>query len=172
MRAENATQQGPPETQAAASGDSRRDEAQQKPQADHRRDEPLGGWLILPALGLLLGPLVVSGNIRMSLDALRRPALPADAREFVTFVAGLLALFLLLQLYTAYQFFRRRVCATTAIVALLIANLLLTMLMSSEASQINPAYQAAPDVMGAAIMAAIWIPYFVMSRRVKRTFVR
>jgi hypothetical protein len=119
----------------------------------------LGGWLILPAISLVISPLLCVYNIFICIQALTgseyQNSLPPGYSPTVliacetTFFAGLICL--------NFLFYLKKRILPKCIIVFYIANLF----VSFYTGQITLAFWA----------AVIWIPYFLMSRRVKATFV-
>ena len=139
----------------------------------------IGGWLLLPAIGFVLGPIMGIVSLVLSLGAyslLEAPALEAPVALRVLRVLDLLVSLALLVflVYAATQFFGKKKEAPAVIIAYLIASvavslLLLVAWLAAGAGEIAADYGAR---LGASvILAAVWIPYFRVSRRVKATFV-
>ena len=122
----------------------------------------IGGWLIIPAIGMVLAP--VRGLTTIA------TALIATALEHVeigpTFVL-VIAQFPIV-LYLAVMFFQRRAVVPNFIIGALgffAFNAIFEFLDWGSARDL-------PRVLAASVNAAIWIPYFIISKRVKQTFVR
>lgn len=149
----------------------------------------LGGWLVLPALGLIVTPL------RMAFQ-FYRDMLPALAPEtwnaltdssstayhplwgplIVFEVTANLALFFF-TLWLLWIFFRKSkhvprffVIWLVLLVAIQIADLLLVNQIPALAAQPTDP-ESLKDLTRSIIGAAIWIPYFMKSKRVKNTFI-
>ena len=131
------------------------------------------GWLILPAIGLVLGPiggviglLAASGNYS---DVARAGYGAIYALELVV-ITGMIAL----TIYAATLFFRKRSNAPRTVITLIVVNLVASGVVlvialgaGAEVFAAATGKQLARDTFN----AAIWIPYFLVSRRVKATFV-
>lgn len=148
----------------------------------------IGGWLILPALALIITP------IRMGFEFVRDflPVLDSDAwallatpgsalyhplwAPLVVFELIANVVMFSFTLWLLVLFFResKRVPVLYILWLLLLAAVqvidqLLVQQMPFLASQLNE--DALVDIARALVGAAIWIPYFLKSVRVKNTFV-
>ena len=131
------------------------------------------GWLVLPAIGMVLGPILGLVSVSTGLvyfegvEALGYGGLYAS--ELVVEF-----LFTAFMVYVAVQFFRKKREAPRLIITLLVAQLgvgvLLIAVESAAGADIFVAESAKSLVRGA-IAAAIWIPYFKVSKQVAVTFV-
>ncbi len=119
------------------------------------------GWLILPAVGLILG------TVRSAIDLV----LFLGSYDFTKgygeyFVAlTLMLVYLAFRIYTMVRFYGRRENTPLMMIILLVTDVIVAMmaLMGEE--------EAVGSLFGSVIVAAIWIPYFKVSKRVKATFV-
>ncbi len=134
----------------------------------------LGGWLTLPAIGLVLGPIGIASVLLMELGV---------ADELAgTGYGGLLAFHVVLQLgllilsvFAAFRFFGKKSNAPRVMIVLYLANLAVSATFLAATGAVGDsevALGAAEDVLRALIAAAIWVPYFRKSKRVKATFTR
>lgn len=147
--------------------------------AQPRGPRGIGGWLILPAIGLVLGPLVHVISILISMAALAGPDMAAIEAKFPGIRLAILGeiaatvVLLLFQLFTAVMFFMKKAMAPKLMIALYALNLFLAVIFAmwttSVLGKLEP--DTAKDTTRAIIVACIWIPYFLVSRRVKATFV-
>lgn len=112
----------------------------------------IGGWLLLPAFNVLLQPLLGLGGGGLALYVSVKGA------QDGALVAGPLLAYGAFATWVAVQFFRKKTSAPALYIAMLLVNVGLAL-----------ALQASP--VRAAIAAAIWVPYFLVSARVKATFV-
>ncbi len=133
----------------------------------------IGGWLIIPAIGLVLGPIKAVVSLFLGIGMIQgfAPELLSDVRLWVSGIIDVAMI--IAAIIVAILFFRERRIAVVAIISLMAASivasviqLFLSIAMFGEASSdnINP-------VLHACVFAAIWVPYFVKSKRVKNTFV-
>ena len=112
----------------------------------------LSGWLRLAGLGFSLSAVILVVQIMRSSDTYER-------------VAG--GILLLLFIVTLYAFFTKR----RYFPKLAIALMALQIAPEAAATYAEPSDNVR-ELIRAVFAAAIWIPYFVRSRRVKLTFVR
>jgi hypothetical protein len=133
----------------------------------------ISGWLILPAIGLVLGPIV---GIIGVVAGLGMYANVASAGYGGIYTLELLVLVGLIgfTIYAAILFFKKKSNAPRTIIALLVISLIASGILlvievstGAEVFAVETGKQLVRDV----ISAAIWIPYFRVSKRVKATFV-
>lgn len=133
----------------------------------------IGGWLIIPAIGLVLGPIKAVIGLFLGVNTIQSfaPELLSDVRLWVSGIIDVAMV--IAAIIVAILFFKERRIAVVAIISLMAASIvasfiqfLLNMSMFGETSSddINP-------ILHACVFASIWIPYFVKSKRVKNTFV-
>ena len=162
--------------------------AQKNGDAAQKQYDKIGGWLILVVIGLILAPIRLL--VVLFKDLL--PALSADTWSRLTtpgteayhpLWAPLLffeilgnCLFILFPIIVAVFFFQKRRFVPRLIIVLLLANLVFVAIDYFAADLIP--FVAAQEDMGSLvelirvlIACAIWVPYFLVSKRAKGTFV-
>ena len=150
----------------------------------------IGGWLILVLLGLLASPIRILFYAYENFWPLYSEGLwleftkPSSAyyhpafAPIVSFEIAGNALLLLIGLWTLYLFLRKSkhtpllaiIWFATAFVFAAIDAVLIRQvpLLAAEVT----GYDAFKEIVGSALRATIWIPYFLISKRVKATFTR
>jgi uncharacterized membrane-anchored protein len=133
----------------------------------------IGGWLILPAIGFVLGPIIgvigLIASLGMYSDVARAGYGGIYTIEIIVII-GLLCFLL----YAATLFFKKKSNAPSTIITLLIVSLVSSCVLlvielsaGAEPFAIETGKQLVREIIG----AAIWIPFFRVSKRVKATFV-
>jgi hypothetical protein len=107
--------------------------------------EGIGGWLILPAIGVVITPLAGGFGLVSLLSV----------APFQAVLSGGLGVY---GLICAVSFFQRKRSTPMLMIGLYIANAVVGLSMGNAVRGVG--------------LAAIWIAYFLKSERVKRTFVR
>ncbi len=139
----------------------------------------IGGWLVLPAIGLVLSPCLNLGGIATAFDLLQSGELSSLGSRAPDLESALLMLssfdvgFLIFQIYVAVVFFMKRPFVPGLMILLLSVNVLLTAIGVGWTMAIGgwqPGFGT--ELAKALLTAAIWIPYFVFSKRVRNTFAR
>lgn len=145
------------------------------------------GWLILPAIGIVL---TIPNLLLTTIQFINELLLSGELVEFtspdsIDYIPGFdtmfiiliicNSLFLLCYCYLAYLFFTKNHRTPKWIITLYIVNLLLVVFSIVMASIVIgvPIWDAEylAEIIKAIIVCAIWIPYFLISVRVKNTFV-
>jgi hypothetical protein len=149
----------------------------------------IGGWLLLPALGLIVTPLVIAFGFYKDLLPALTPAVwnavtDPDSAAYNTWWGPLivyevlinLALFIF-TLWLLWNFFTRSRRVPTLFVIWLavtagtrIVDYMLTSHIPAMADK-PPDPADLRDLVRSIVGAAIWIPFFLRSKRVKNTFI-
>jgi len=154
---------------------------------DASKPEGLGGWLILVAIGLCVQPVLllkaIADNVAIfdpdTWRALTTPGVPAYHPLWAPLLLGETGVNLVLFAWSGvllYVFFAKRRGFPRLVVAYMGVSLaaVLADLALARAIPSAQAHLTASDyrqVGRSAISAAVWIPYFLRSRRVAATFV-
>lgn len=136
--------------------------------------EGIGGWLILPAIGLIGGPIANATNI-IRLHRLKAlynlfGDLPSSIKSAIMWQTLILLVFICFQICVAVLFFRKKRIAPGAFITLLIGNLIVSFICAAWTSDVFNIPFKVGGVVGAVVYSAVWIPYFLLSKRVKNTF--
>jgi hypothetical protein len=165
------------------------------------RRENIGGWLCFPAFGLVMGCLSVAvlvfvGTWAVSIpsDMWRAPTVSSGgdaipraqhdkhqaelnkARLTIAACDVLEAVLLAFLVRASVRFFRKKRNAPAAVIATLVAQvvvhgLILALLLVAFGGDELNMERLLTIFAGNVLAAAVWIPYFRVSKRVKRTFV-
>ncbi len=143
--------------------------------------EPVGirGWLILPVIGTVLSPIYLSISVAKMVPTLEKiwaakAALSAGLLAFVAietvvnvaFIVGWLTAILLLTLKSpSYP------KAYVALMGGMVVFLLADMIISAGAYNHQPGQDDLMSLGRTILVAVIWVPYMLLSRRVRNTFV-
>lgn len=158
-------------------------------EVQEKKLEGIGGWLILVAIGLMITPIRVAfglfndvfpaftGGAWEKLTTAGSPAYhPLWAPLLITETAGNI-LFILFSLAILFFFFRKKRGTPLLMIIFLLSNLAFVAVDHLMAMKI-PVVAAMPDestpaeIIRLAIACAVWVPYFLRSKRVKNTFVK
>jgi hypothetical protein len=142
---------------------------------DNKIPVGIGGWLLLPAIGLVIGPIFYLANIIFNIQDERLLSAGPDVQTFV--VGGKLVLLALVAVVSFSFFTRKRITPTLVIIYLLCGTAFWIITACVYGSCYYELKEQVPFVIVRAVVpsiisCAIWIPYFAKSRRVKATFVR
>lgn len=134
------------------------------------------GWLILVAIGLGLEPLGLLLSVGGTLLALMSPmsrdlisAHPGVAR-LLMLSAAIDAIFIVALIVLNMLFYGKKKSFPRWAIGFLAANLILNLAVRQMLLQYMPAFPST-DAFLSLFSAAVWIPYFLLSQRVKQTFV-
>jgi len=136
------------------------------------------GWLILPAIGLALSPIVAVITLITSLGSIGKMIDRGyglySVLHLLTYVGILVYL-----CFTAHTFFQKRKNAPQNVIRLLITLVVASVILFLIGLAVIGAHDGliilsllrSNNFIAQGIAAAIWIPYFKISKRVKATFV-
>jgi hypothetical protein len=130
--------------------------------------EGIGGWLILPAIGLTVGPVVSLAALILSFSTVSQ-----DTRNNPAFVFIASTEFALIASYlvVAVFFFNRHVLIRKLFPALLVGQIFVVIVHEAIASGSLGWQLDISRVIRSVMVAAVWIPYFLVSKRVRATFI-
>lgn len=163
--------------------------AENKDTAQPTGPQGIGGWLILIAIGVVLGPIVLLGTtlpIVFDLAAienwsiLTNPNSKSYVPYFVELVIGEMtanALLFIASLWMAVLFFTKHRWFPRVYISYVLASTLILIADTYAVSVVLPDMPAFDEetvrgFISSAITLFIWVPYLLLSRRVKNTFVR
>lgn len=132
----------------------------------------IGGWLVLPAIGLILNPVVWIFSLIFTAGEFSN--VPSRLESWVMLMMAAETMVMLYFLFAARRFFRKkRNTPAVMIGGIALRFFVYTFLVLAAAigDESNIAVFNMVEAGKSLIPAAIWIPYFIVSDRVKRTFV-
>ncbi|MBR0570032.1 DUF3857 domain-containing protein [Microvirga sp. STS03] len=146
--------------------------------------EPIGGWLILVAIGLVFTPiklLIGFFSEEYFNNAVWSNILDASSAAYSPPLAGILAMeivvnmaYFVYSLLLIYLFFKRRTSIPRLMTIFYSFNLAFIIFEYMLMELLNIPYgnggNDASDVIRVFVAAAIWVPYFNLSKRVRSTF--
>ncbi|MCJ7662606.1 MAG: DUF2569 domain-containing protein [Desulfobacterales bacterium] len=163
-------------------------ETRKKVETKQKQYDKISGWLILVAIGLIFTPIRLLVVIVKDLlpvlfgDAWSRLTTPGTEAYHALWAPLLIfemvgnCLFILFPIIVAIFFSQKRTFVPTLIIILLLSNLVFVAIDYFAADLIP--FVAAQEDMGSLIelirvfiACLIWVPYFLVSKRVKGTFV-
>jgi hypothetical protein len=139
--------------------------------------EGIGGWLILVAIGLCIAPFRSIHGIYAALHVLYGSqyqhwlSLHPGEAGLILFEAATNTLFLIALVTLNFLFYRKKKSFPGLMVTFFASQLALILIDHLVAAHFNP-HSSLAALITNALAAAIWIPYYVRSERVKATFVQ
>ena len=138
-------------------------------------NEPNGisGWLVFPALGIVLGFIRIFITSSKYLSQINS-YIPS---EIITFGLIKSAVLLIILIILAIQFFGKKKNAPALYIGFIVLNLLLLVIESAIIDSFikSKSYYSfsisSNGMFGLIVVSIIWIFYFVLSKRVKNTFI-
>ena len=147
-----------------------------------RHLEGISGWLILVAIGLVLSPLIILGrtlsvNLPLLTNASYHDFLAAHPalEGMIAFEIATNLIFVAILVALNFLFFTRKKAFPTYMILYLALQLVILVGDAIAARALIPSarsgesYQA---ILRSLLAACVWIPYLLVSRRVKVTFVQ
>lgn len=150
--------------------------------------EPIGGWLILIALGIVIAPVRLALYVLPTYSEIFSTgvwqALTTQGSEaYNPFWAPIIILeiignsgMLAVWLYLAYLFFNKKILFPKVYIGLAIFSLVFILADTYAIKLVLPGQpifdpETTQEVLRALIMVVIWVPYMLVSKRVKATFI-
>lgn len=136
----------------------------------------IGGFLYLPALGLVVSifTLFFSAYSTMRLLVIGYDVL-GDLRQLLAFEFVSSFIFLALCFYTAVLFFQKKAKAPLFYIIYLVAFLIYVitdLLLAHYVYDVKLEVSNYSSLFRTLVSTGIWVPYFIVSVRVKRIFIR
>ncbi|TPE45573.1 DUF3857 domain-containing protein [Pontibacter mangrovi] len=146
--------------------------------------ERIGGWVVVPLIGLFLSPLGILASLFSSgafNSNLWQGLLDANSGAYSPGLAGLVLLecimnvaFLVYNVLLLRLYFKRRTSVPKLMIIFYgssLAFILLELLIAYAFSVNLPGGTVGTSLLRSMVAACVWIPYFLISSRVKCTFV-
>lgn len=151
--------------------------------------EGLGGWLILPLIGLVISPI----RIGLMIATTYLPIFSDGSWEYLTdrnsegyhplwgpLLVGEMVFntfFVMYSLFLLVLFFMKHAWFPRAIIIFYLSNLLFIVADAAVVGMVpglglEVDGEVTQEIVRGLVGTAIWVPYFLVSRRVKNTFVR
>lgn len=150
--------------------------------------KPIGGWLILVALGVVLRPLNIIATLfpmystiffSGQWESFSIAGVMAYGRLYTPFIIAEFAInvfFLFFAIYLVYLLFRKSYKFPSYFIAYFIGMIIFILLDAMVGGMITEeaVFDSATisELFKTGIYAVVWIPYMKISQRVKETFVR
>lgn len=129
------------------------------------------GWLILPAIELVVGPIlsvvILIATFVMFSDYLR----DIDGNTPLVFQLAVGVGLTLFSIYTAIQFFKKKRNVPSILITLMLLGIGVSILTYVVETHSGKRDEALVRLAIQGLSTAIWIPYFMISKRVKATSV-
>lgn len=133
----------------------------------------INGWLIIPAMGLVFAPIKSITMFLISFNFIQglTPELLEDFRFILIGIIDILIV--VFTIIVAVFFFKKRLLAIKAIIGLMIATIIATIIQAflNESMFGELEIDTIKPILHSIIFSLIWIPYFLKSIRVKNTFI-
>jgi hypothetical protein len=149
---------------------------------------PIGGWLVLPMIGLLVFPFIIlvrllRDNSYFNLIKWNKVTIPNGIGYHQLFAPLLIfellsfALLLVFSILLCFMLFTYKKKFPKYIIAFYLFNLFVIIITTVCANYILTQLEISPDydfkeIGRSVFQCAIWIPYFLISERVRETFIR
>lgn len=136
----------------------------------------IGGWLILPAIGLAINPFIALFSLAACCVLLFGTSQIAIARQpgitpVILFEAATSSLFLAAGIVLNILFYGKKKPFPKFMIMFFSAQFVVVLVDHIMAAPFNP-HSSPMGVIRTFLVCAIWIPYFLLSDRVKLTFTR
>lgn len=141
---------------------------------NHPKPYGIAGWLVIPALGLVWAPIISIAWIYINISLVKStsPDLFDDPRIWLRL--SLDSITVITAISVAVLFFMKKRIAIPAVIGLLLfvigVNCVQALLGASMSGSVD--YETIKPIIHTSVYGAVWIPYFLKSKRVKNTFIK
>lgn len=136
----------------------------------------IGGWLVLPAIGTVIAPFVLAFGAKDVFSVLPQMALFEDKLKAVISAEVIAnAVLIAWALWTIYLLFKHKRQFPRAFCYLFIGALALSVFDLAAAAAMfgsTPSPNDIRDIGRTVVSCLVWVPYMLISKRVKNTFVQ
>jgi len=137
----------------------------------------IGGWLWFPLVGLILGGCMYAAGFvnNVQILVINHENINNTLKSLLIFEAAMMLSLVIGSIYIGSLFFRKKRTLPLCYIILLIVTIAVDLSDLWLANHFLQIAINAADIKRIAqrvIQAAVWIPYFLISIRVKRTFIR
>ena len=152
---------------------------------DNNELKGLDGWLILVGIGVVIGPIMLFVTSPIFDTGVWETLTTVGSESVYPLYLGLLvagemvgaALFMIASLYLIYLFFSKHYLFPKVYIGVTLAALIFFLLDAWLAAKIFPSEpifddETAKEFVRTLISVAIWVPYMLVSKRVRLTFVK
>jgi len=153
-------------------------------------EKKIGGWLYLIAIGLVANPFVVlSVMFKDLLPALKPETIKLMSTQgtvyynpgllnLIYFESGFYLVLLIAYIYLLTAFFRKQRNFPPVFMVIYLVNMAFIIFdtfavhLITQSSGVYPSELSFVSIIWQAVVCAIWVPYMILSVRVKETFVK
>ncbi|MDZ7322702.1 MULTISPECIES: DUF2569 domain-containing protein [Kosakonia] len=146
-------------------------------ECEAREFKKIRGWLFVPAIGLVLSLLsvIVSFSATLKVVMEHYSVLVGGQKGMLVFELVFYGVMFAYTVFVGSLFFRKKRLLPRFYIGFLLLWIAfhgVDVWLAHQVFDVPYVYDTVSSLLRSVISAAIWIPYFVVSERVKRTFVR
>lgn len=151
---------------------------------DYKRYDSIGGWLIVLVIGMVFLPLRILatiGEVSQNLKYEKLISLYPSMGEYLSNALTINYILLTMSFFLVYFFFTKKSYFPKIFIGWLILNIIVLLVDASMANSLaidNSELQdilraeSIKNILSGLFVSAIWIPYMLISKRVKGTFTK
>jgi len=147
-----------------------------------KNEAGIGGWLIIVLIGLIVTPIRLSITLVRDFVPLLNSMSTLDAypklQTVVYIETASNLIFVILAIVLLFMMFNKDKRFPKLMIIVNVSNLIFVLADATYASQLQVLYQvfdfvdSSKEIIRAIVGTAIWVPYMLVSKRVKLTFIK